>query len=97
VIESLHFIPNQVCSLNSTELSVVPASLRACLEQLAAVENIAQAIAPTFAISPDAEAYAQSLKNFLWSGLTPALVGIWGMFSIPKILKGILHGLIPIS
>jgi len=93
VIEAFHFIPNQVCSLNSAELSIVPSSLRACLEELSAVEDIAQAIAPSFIISPDAEAYAQSLRNFLWSGLTPALVGIWGIFSIPKILKGILHGL----
>jgi hypothetical protein len=93
MIESFHFVPNQICSLNSAELSVVPASLRACLEELSAIEDIAQAIAPTFAISPDAEAYVQSLKTFLWSGLTPALVGIWGMFSIPKIFKGILHGL----
>jgi len=93
VIESFHFIPNQVCSLNSAELSIVPASLKACLEELSAVEDIAQAIAPSFAISPDVEAYVQSLRNFLWSGLTPALLGIWGMFSIPKILKGIFYGL----
>ena len=93
MIEAFHFIPNQICSLNSAELSIVPASLRACLEELSAVEDIAQAIAPSFVISPDAEAYVQSLRGFLWSGLTPALVGIWGMFSIPKILKGIFYGL----
>ena len=93
MIEALHFIPNQVCSLNSAQLSVVPATLRACLEQLGAIDDIGQAIAPSFVISPDAEAYVQSLKNFIWAGLTPALIGIWGIFSIPKILRGVFSGL----
>ena len=93
MVESFHFIPNEFCSLNSAELSIAPASLRACLEQLGAIEEIAQALASSFAISPDAEAYAQSLKNFIWSGLTPALIGIWGIFSIPKILRGVFSGL----
>jgi hypothetical protein len=70
--------------LNSAELSIVPASLKACLEELSAVEDIAQAIAPTFAISPDAEAYVQSLRNFLWSGLTPALLGFGACFQFLK-------------
>ena len=90
MIESIHYVAGEVCQINSSTLHPAAQSFRACLESLMALDDISQAIAPSFVLSPDAEAYATSFRVFLWQGLLPALIGIWGLFSIPKIIKGIL-------
>jgi hypothetical protein len=88
VIEALHFIPGQTCSMNSSViLSDFPLSLRSCLDQLDVVSDVAAAIAPNFVISDDAVAYSNSLKSFLWDTLCPASVSAFGLVCIPKVLK----------
>ncbi len=92
-IESFRFVAGRICTSGTTSFSPAPGTFKGCLDAIGLTNEVANLLVENIAISPEATAYVEIFKNFLWKACAPTLAVIVGCIAIPKILNKVFSGL----